>query len=79
MVDRDSAPTMQETEKGLSKDIQGVSEGLLPGLSKEADAEKEGGLLPKQSDFVIKEEPATAKVFPIPVNLTFNVSRSFLI
>lgn len=53
---------MQDTENGLSKDIQGVSEGLLPGLSKEADAQKEGGLLPKQSDFVIREEPATSQV-----------------
>ena len=46
----------------MSRATQGISEGLLPGLSKVADAEKEGGLLPKQSDFVIKEEPATSQV-----------------
>lgn len=53
---------LQDLEKGLSKDIPGVSEGLLPGLSKVAEDEREGAVLPKQSDINIKEEPATNQV-----------------
>lgn len=36
--------------------------GLLPGLSQEADREKEGDLLPKASDLDFKEEVATLEV-----------------
>lgn len=57
-----STSSTQDTETGLSQDIRGASEGLLPGFSKLPDEKKEGAVLPKQSEVTIHEEPADSQV-----------------
>ena len=53
---------LQDVGEGFSEDIPGVSEGLLPGFSKEAEVEQEGSVLPKQSEVDVKAEPASMSV-----------------
>ena len=58
----DPASSTDDPEEGLGNDKQGVSEGLLPGLSQFADSDREGAVLPKQSDVTLHEEEASPQV-----------------